>query len=804
MVLDVGDDLEQWLESELVDQDTTITIPLCVKVPFKIRWIASDGSNVVENQLLATLSFLQCHELDGKHPPKSSSFETDVEPINDSIDDISTPDITTDPTGAESKNHSTNEETHITTEWYDDITSTIQSTGEGSSESTTVQDLKKPYLLRSTKHGTLRHKISTDTVVKDTSTVLGVIEYLPCQHSVVIHGLCVDCCQVVEDTGSKRYSESTDKHAKRQAHENHPDESGMVIPGFITNNNAVRVDAKVSNEMELMELLRLLQKRKLCLVLDLDNTLIHSSCSKAPDDMDIPLIDMYNKCNGCRLEFNNDEDNMRYEKELESSILITRTMNELDGRYFVNYYKLRPGVYEFLRRSSELYELYLFTMGTRSHAHAALKILDPSGKLFGNRIFSRSESNNSYKSLCRIFPNYRNLLLILDDSENVWVDAPGLIKIYPYYYFTDLSLIKNRDSRNLSRVSAALQAHCNYSNYTWHSVIMDIWKENETRATPVKDMDGFAVPMGINIPGKISNTFRYNNLLIANERPSNIFKENTDNEPGTLSKDINHTQSRKHSNTTPSSTTPNVTDLTTQKGNAESPPSDNSQSSGNTVTEAEDSIGREQGDTTGSNNTSAVSTTSKDVQTSPENTEEVQTKSFTRKLRKIHVRDYDKQLLFMTRLLSEMHNQFFTSFDATDLTIERLKNLIEEKHLPDVGSLLGEYRKSILHGIVLSVNASDFRCPRTNEDVDFFSKTDLGCTARRFGAEKPSAELEATHYLCNNISPIATAPGIKRVHSQWLEACIYTWCHVPESGFDPSGWKEPYRTFWDVLNTQQP
>ena len=50
----------------------------------------------------------------------------------------------------------------------------------------------------------------------------------------------------------------------------------------------------------------------------------------------------------------------------------------------------RPGWAEFLRVLS-LYELHIYTMGTRDYAAAIVKILDPTRTLFSGQVFSRDD-----------------------------------------------------------------------------------------------------------------------------------------------------------------------------------------------------------------------------------------------------------------------------------------------------------------------------------------------------------------------------------------------------------------------------
>lgn len=58
---------------------------------------------------------------------------------------------------------------------------------------------------------------------------------------------------------------------------------------------------------------------------------------------------------------------------------------------------IRPGLQPFLDHMSKLYEMHVYTMGTRSYADAICKVIDPEGKIFGSRILSRDESGSELK-----------------------------------------------------------------------------------------------------------------------------------------------------------------------------------------------------------------------------------------------------------------------------------------------------------------------------------------------------------------------------------------------------------------------
>jgi RNA polymerase II subunit A-like phosphatase len=60
----------------------------------------------------------------------------------------------------------------------------------------------------------------------------------------------------------------------------------------------------------------------------------------------------------------------------------------------------RPGLTRFMSKLSKLYEMHVYTMGTRSYANAVCAALDPTGAWFGSRVLTRSESGSQYTRLC--------------------------------------------------------------------------------------------------------------------------------------------------------------------------------------------------------------------------------------------------------------------------------------------------------------------------------------------------------------------------------------------------------------------
>lgn len=110
----------------------------------------------------------------------------------------------------------------------------------------------------------------------------------------------------------------------------------------------------------------------------------------------------------------------------------------------------RPGLQPFLDRMSEMYEMHVYTMGTREYADAICKVIDPDGKIFGGRVLSRDESGSeswsklkwpspdssgfSSKNLKRLFPTDQSMVVVIDDRSDVWADIPNLVKVVPCEY----------------------------------------------------------------------------------------------------------------------------------------------------------------------------------------------------------------------------------------------------------------------------------------------------------------------------------------------------------------------------------
>ncbi len=173
---------------------------------------------------------------------------------------------------------------------------------------------------------------------------------------------------------------------------------------------------------------RLLEQRKLSLVVDLDQTIIHACIE--------PTIG----------EWQRDHYSPNYEavKDVKKFQLTDDGPRGLaSGCWY--YIKTRPGLAAFLQRMGELYELHVYTMGTRAYAMNIAKIVDPEQKLFGNRVISRDENGSlTAKSLQRLFPFRTDMVVIIDDRSDVWPNnRHNLIKVSPYDFYKGIGDINS-------------------------------------------------------------------------------------------------------------------------------------------------------------------------------------------------------------------------------------------------------------------------------------------------------------------------------------------------------------------------
>ncbi|MED6219583.1 hypothetical protein PIB30_037117 [Stylosanthes scabra] len=131
--------------------------------------------------------------------------------------------------------------------------------------------------------------------------------------------------------------------------------------------------------------------RKLCLVLDLDHTLLNSAKFVEVD----PVHDEI-------LRKKEEHDREKPQRQL------------FRFPHMGMWTKLRPGIWNFLEKASKLYELHLYTMGNKLYATEMAKVLDPKGVLFNGRVISRGDDTDSDDDSARVWPHNKLNLIVVE------------------------------------------------------------------------------------------------------------------------------------------------------------------------------------------------------------------------------------------------------------------------------------------------------------------------------------------------------------------------------------------------------
>ncbi|RSM10852.1 hypothetical protein CEP52_003334 [Fusarium oligoseptatum] len=208
-----------------------------------------------------------------------------------------------------------------------------------------------------------------------------------CGHEVQMQGLCSLCGADMTEINWATEERDTDRAMINMTH----DQTALMV--------SENVAARAEHESQK----RLLRQRKLTLVVDLDQTIIHACIE--------PTIG----------EWQRDPTNPNHQavKDVKSFQL-----NDDGPRGLASgctyYIKLRPGLAEFLEEISK-------------------------NKLFGNRVISRDENGSiTSKSLQRLFPVSTDMVVIIDDRADVWpLNRPNLIKVVPYDFFKGIGDINS-------------------------------------------------------------------------------------------------------------------------------------------------------------------------------------------------------------------------------------------------------------------------------------------------------------------------------------------------------------------------
>lgn len=224
----------------------------------------------------------------------------------------------------------------------------------------------------------------------------------PCEHEVQFGSLCANCGKDMTEVDYLTDERNVDRATINMTHDN--------VSLLVSQREAVRAEEDAKK--------RLLAAKKLSLIVDLDQTVIHTTCERTI------------------AEWKDDPENPNYDavKDVQSFQLADDNVSNVAANSY--YVKMRPGLKDFFDRLSTMYEMHVYTMATRAYAQAVAEIIDPDRKYFGDRILSRDENyTDKLKSLNRLFPTNTDMAVIIDDRADVWHYSDNLVRVPVFNFF---------------------------------------------------------------------------------------------------------------------------------------------------------------------------------------------------------------------------------------------------------------------------------------------------------------------------------------------------------------------------------
>ncbi|KAG5328607.1 CTDP1 phosphatase, partial [Acromyrmex charruanus] len=272
--------------------------------------------------------------------------------------------------------------------------------------------------LRATNFGRVKQILAKEGDVVQPGQVIVLLE--GCTHPTVMIDLCAEC-------GADLRVQETSKDG------NTVGVSQASVP-MVHSIPELKVCPELAEKIGKEDEQRLLTDRKLVLLVDLDQTIVHTTNDNIPPNLkDVFHFQLYG---------------------LNSPWYHTR---------------LRPNTRHFLSEMSRLYELHICTFGARIYAHTVASLLDKDGVLFSHRILSRDECfdpASKTANLKALFPCGDDLVCIIDDREDVWQGCGNLVQVKPYHFFRhtgDINALPGLEKAEVSRLPVNANESCTNS-----------------------------------------------------------------------------------------------------------------------------------------------------------------------------------------------------------------------------------------------------------------------------------------------------------------------------------------------------
>ncbi|KAI9226442.1 MAG: hypothetical protein DHS80DRAFT_25239 [Piptocephalis tieghemiana] len=281
-----------------------------------------------------------------------------------------------------------------------------------------------------------------------------------CKHDIIFHGLCATCGENVDRLFAipvafliplltpLLLTPTPSSHRVRYGKA----PKQMASTRILHDTADLTVTEEVAARETKTEIQRLRKERRLALFCDLDQTLIHA-------DTDITLKAWLEEGEAnINYPAIKDVHTLRFPDDPNTYFIKPRGAKEVGALEIIadsilpchvmpshpHLCTVRPGVEEFLKQVSSMYELHVYTAGNRTYAQAVAKILDPTGRYFSNRILHREANESALtKDIGRIFPGDASMAVAMDDRADVWNFSRNLLKVKPFRFYPHVGDINN-------------------------------------------------------------------------------------------------------------------------------------------------------------------------------------------------------------------------------------------------------------------------------------------------------------------------------------------------------------------------
>ncbi|CAC5403310.1 CTDP1 [Mytilus coruscus] len=625
-------------------------------------------------------------------------------------------------------------------------------------------DDAKGLKIKANEVGTICEIMGQEGDRKPPGSVLVTIE--PCRHPTVMKDMCAECgADLREEAGMAGERKEPVTATVAMVHS---------IPELIISEEQAK---EIGREDEN----RLLKTKKLVLLVDLDQTLIHTTNDNIPANLKGVFHYQLRHGNG----------KMWYHT------------------------RIRPGTQHFLETVSKMYELHICTFGVRMYAHTIARFLDPEEKYFSHRILSRDECfnpNSKTANLKALFPCGDKMVCIIDDREDVWNFAPNLIHVKPYRFFQGTADINappgltktehdqepvhhrvRRVSRSKSiekedeiEADDSVEKGDNLQTKNDEETEKSYVKEDNKTANSANEDKNETIPSetsditennqkGVNTKSGSDNENNNKNLETQQRKTENEI----DNSEPKVSNDIKQTEKSEKCKEAESSSV--VTEMETNPKDL-----DQNLEADNKTSDIEKEI--ENSDKTefeGKNSSVKSMDTDKSESANPDDSKRDKESMDNLQEEDVEIEwdDEDDYLLYLEEILTRIHKTFF---DFND----QLKSKNDTEDVPDLKNIISYIKIKVLNGVnIVFSGVFPTNMPPEKSRAYLVAKA-LGANIHtniipNDGVDKGVAttHLVAAKLGTNKVRMALKCKSVKIVNSNWLWSCAERYEHVDERLF---------------------